>query len=120
MLHHIVGPLDDEMTPSPAELQSEDNDDVPDLPVTAKQTKNVDMISHCSGNAPSKKSTSSSATVTSCSKDEQHFEVERPEEHSSGKLNIDVPLKQRLRSAKVHKSDAASGGTSGKGIIFLM
>jgi hypothetical protein len=120
VLHHIVGPLDDEMTPSPVELQSEDNDDVLDLPVTTKQAKNVDMSSHCSASTPSKKSTSSSATVTSCSKDEQHFEEERLEEDSSGKLNNDVPLKQRLRSAKVHKCDAASGGTSGKGIIFLM
>lgn len=121
MLHHIVGPLDEELTPSPEELQSEDDDAVPDLPVTTKQAKNVDIGSHCSTSNPNKKSTSlSSATVTGCSKDEQHFQEQRPEEHSSGKLNNDVPLKQRLRSATLHKSDAASGGTSGRGFMFLL
>jgi hypothetical protein len=121
MLHHIVGPLDEELTPSPVELQSEDDDAVPDLPATTKQAKNVDIGSQCGTSTLNKKSTSlSSATVTSCSKDEQHFQQQRLEEHSSGKLNNDVPLKQRLRSATLHKSDAASGGTSGKGVIFLI
>jgi hypothetical protein len=121
VFHHIVGPLDDEMTPSPVEMQSEDDDAVPDLPVTTKQAKNVDMSSHCSANTPNKKSTSLSlATVTGCSRNEQHFQEQSQEEQISGKLNNDVPLKQRLRSATLHKPDAASSGTSGKGIIYLL
>lgn len=121
MLHHIVGPLDEELTPSPVELQSEDDDAVPDLPVATKQAKNVNIGSQCSTSNPNKKSTSlSSATVTGCSKDEQHFQEQKLEDHSPGKLNNDVPLKQRLRSATLHKSDATSDATSGRGIMFLI
>ncbi|XP_023715408.1 uncharacterized protein LOC111868708 isoform X3 [Cryptotermes secundus] len=114
-LEEIIGPLDEELTPSPVELQSEDDDAVPDLPVATKQAKNVNIGSHCNTSNPNKKSTSlSSATVTGCSKDEQHVQEQRLEEDSPGKLNNDVPLKQRLRSATLHKSDAASDATSGR------
>jgi hypothetical protein len=118
-LHHIVGPIDEELTPSAEELQSEDDDAVPDLPVTTKQAKNVDIASQCSTSNPNKKSTSAAAaTLMGCSEDEQHLQEQRLEEHSSGKLSNDVPLKQRLRSSTLHKSEAASGGTSGRGIMF--
>jgi hypothetical protein len=117
MLHHTVGPLDDEMTPSPMELQSEDEGAVRDHPLTMKQAKNVEGYSHCNASIPNKKSTSlSPATVTNCSKDGEHSQGQRREEDTSDKLSNEVPLKQRLRSAKLHKSNAASG----KGTIFLM
>jgi hypothetical protein len=105
------------MTSSPAEMQSEGDDAVPDLAVTAKQTRIVSTGSEDSSNTPNKKSTSSSssaaAAVTDCSKDHQQFQEQKHGEENSEKLSSDVPLKQRLRSARQHKSDAAFGSNSG-------
>lgn len=109
MSNHIAGPLDEEMTPSPAEMQSEGDDAVPDLAVITKQTKNISTGSEGNSSTPNKKSTSlSSAAIT-----DQQFQEQKHDKDSSGKLSSDVPLKQRLRSARQHKSDAAFGSNSG-------
>jgi hypothetical protein len=101
------------MTPSSVDLQSEDDNAFPDLSVTTKPARNVNIDTHDATGTPNKKSSSlSSAEVTGCSKDQQVFQ-ERRLEDSSGMLTNDVPLKQRLRSATQHKYDTSSGSTSG-------
>ncbi|XP_069685449.1 serine-rich adhesin for platelets-like isoform X2 [Periplaneta americana] len=87
-LEEIIGPLDDEMTPSPAENQSEGDDAVPDLAPPPKQTKGSLHTHH-------KKVVAS-----------QHPHEEQNLESS------DVPLKQRLRSARQRKVDVPSSSSS--------
>jgi hypothetical protein len=100
------------MTPSPVEMQSEGDEAVPDLVVTTKQTRNIDIGCEDSTNIPNRKL---SSVATGCSKEQQHFqEGQKQEEGNSGKLNSDIPLKQRLRSARQRKSDASSDGASGR------
>ncbi|KAJ4444188.1 hypothetical protein ANN_05978, partial [Periplaneta americana] len=89
-LEEIIGPLDDEMTPSPAENQSEGDDAVPDLAPPPKQTKGSLHTHH-------KKVVAS-----------QHPHEEQNLESS------DVPLKQRLRSARQRKVDVPSSSSSGR------
>lgn len=114
MSHNIAGPTDEEMTPSPAEMQNEGDDAVPGLAVSTEQTRNVGNDSEGSSSASSKKSTLLSRAVTDCSKNRQQFQEHKQGEDNSGELSNDVPLKQRLRSARQHKSDAAIGCNSGR------
>jgi len=113
VFYDIAAPLEEEMTPSSVDLQSEDDNAFPDLAVTTKPTRNANIDTHDATSTPNKKSSSlSSAEVTGCSKDQQLFQERRIEDSSSILCN-DVPLKQRLRSATQHKSDASSGTNSG-------
>jgi hypothetical protein len=101
------------MTPSSVDLQSEDDNAFPDLAVTTKPARNINIDSHNATSTPNRKSSSlSSVQVTGCCKDQQEFQEHRSED-SSGLLSNDVPLKQRLRSATQHKSDTSSGSTTG-------
>jgi predicted nucleotidyltransferase len=100
------------MTPSSVDLQSEDDNALPDIEVPTEPTRNVNIDTHNVTSTPNKKSSLSAAEVTSSSKDRQVLQ-ERKLEDSSNMLSNDVPLKQRLRSATQHKSDTSSGSTSG-------
>lgn len=113
VFHGITAPLDEEMTPSSVDLQSEDDNAFPDLAASTSPAGNVSIDIQNATSTPNTMSTSlSSGDATGCSKDQQQFQEHRLED-SSGMLSNDVPLKQRLRSATQHKSDAASGSTSG-------
>jgi hypothetical protein len=100
------------MTPSSVDLQSEDDNALPDIAVTTEPTRNVNIDTHNVASTPNKKSSLSSAEVTGSSKDQQVLQ-ERKLEDSPNILSNDVPLKQRLRSATQHKSDTSSASTSG-------
>jgi len=101
------------MTPSSVDLQSEDDNAFPDLAVTTKPTRNVNIDTHDATSTPNKKPSSlSSAEVTGCSRDQQVLQERRIEDNSSILYN-DVPLKQRLRSATQHKSDTSCLSNSG-------
>jgi hypothetical protein len=109
---NIAAPLEEEMTPSSVDLQSEDDIAFPDLAVTTNPTGNVNIDTHDATSTPNKKSSLSSPEVPGCSKDQHAFQERRIEDSSSILCN-DVPLKQRLRSATQHKSDTSSGSNTG-------
>ena len=86
------------------------------LQLQLKPTRNADIEAHDATSTVNKKSSSSSAEVTGCSRDQQVLQ-EHTTEDSSSILYNEVPLKQRLLSATQHMSDTLSLNNSGTRII---